>query len=567
MASNTAIFYDIENLLGIFNNRTNTSLHLDEIYRRVLEMDGVTGVSIQRAYADWAVPMCKNLRNSILQVGIEPIHIFNTNQNDKIKNAADICLIIDAVDIAASRPEIENFVIASGDGIFAFLTKKLHEHGKRVIGCGFDKISNVIFRNSCDAFIALEKTDESIVITSIKRGLKSTAKSAITKTIDALRAETPKTETPRAEVVEVIEKPTRRTAQKKNTSLPRTKYTDALLASSIDVPQDAGDASSVMNMVREMVDALFVEGTKDLPGLEISIFANYISHYLPGFKVRKVGFRGIGEFMRFMLTGSQYCTYSVADNVVLMAPRTIAEAANGKIVADVKGLLIVTPEGERYNSVFNVPMGTPFVYTVQKVEANKPKEVKSEAKPEVKPQEEKPKEAATKETKPKEVKPKAAKPKATAPKETKREVKPRTTRTQTKTKPLDAALLQAAPPAEAPAQAETPAPTVPAAEAGTFRGLVKSQFEALAATNKLSPKEAAQLATEDYSRKTFGVRAPILRELDPQRSLREQRLLDGKVKYWKEVFEFNGKQYLVFKEWVNIHKKRFIAWSAKFNLS
>ena len=532
MASNTAIFYDIENLLGIFNNRTNTSLHLDEIYRRVLEMDGVTGVSIQRAYADWAVPMCRNLRNSVLQVGIEPIQIFNTNQNDRVKNAADICLIIDAVDLVARRPEIENYVIASGDGIFAFLSKKLHEHGKRVIGCGFEKISNGIFRNSCDAFIALEKSDTSIIVTA-------TTKAAAAK----VEAKPEPVKAPAPPKAEAAEKPEKKTTKKKSMPLPKTKYTDALLASNIEVPQDTGDKSGVMHMIHQMVDALFIDETKDLPGLEISIFANYINHYIPGFKVRSVGFRGIGEFMRFMLTGSQYCTYSVADNVVLMAPRATAEATGGKIVADVQGLLIVTPEGERYNSVFNVPEDTPFVYSVQKPEAVKPKEVRPK---EAKPKEAKAKEAKTKEAKTKEAKAKVAKPKTpkAAPAAKEKDAAPRPAASQT------AAVAAAS-----------------AGEEGTVRKLVKSEFEDFAANNILPPSEVAQLTAQDYSLKTFGVRAPIFRELEPQRSLREQRLINGKMKYWKEIFVFGGKQYLVYKEWANIHKNRFMAWCAKFKQS
>jgi len=176
MACNTAIFYDIENLMGVFSGKTNTGLHLDEIYKRVLALDGVTGVSIQRAYADWAIPMHRNLKTSVLQVGIEPIQIFNTNQNDRVKNASDISLIIDAVDLAARQPEIVNFVIASGDGIFAFLSKKLHQHGKRVIGCSFEKIANPIFRNSCDFFIGLEKSDKAIIAKATTRDVTPASK-------------------------------------------------------------------------------------------------------------------------------------------------------------------------------------------------------------------------------------------------------------------------------------------------------------------------------------------------------------------------------------------------------
>jgi len=439
MASNTAIFYDIENLMGLFNEKTNTGLHLDEIYRRVLEMEGVTGVSIQRAYADWAVPMHRNLKNLVLQIGIEPIQIFNTNQNDRVKNAADVCLIIDAVDLAARNPNIQNFVIASGDGIFAFLSKKLHEHGKRVIGCSFEKIANTIFMNSCDQFIGLEKDKKNVIAKAITKKAPKTPKKPAVK-------------------------------------LPKTKYTETLLATNIETLTDLGDTASVMHIVCQLVDALFTEDTKDLPGLEISVFVNYINHYIPGFKVKQHGFKRIGEFMQFVLTGSPYCTYTVEDNVVLMAQRTSAENANGKIVKDIEGLLLVTPEGERYNTVFNVPFGVPFVYTTQTSVL--------EAKPETK--------AETKES--------------------------------------------------------------------TVRKLIKSLFEELTDKNMLSEAEVNLLTTTEYAKATFGVRAPILREIDGQRSIKELRILGGRVKYWREPFSLGDKKYLVYKEWANLHKNRFMVW-------
>ena len=482
MASNTAIFYDIENLMGVFAGKTNTGLHLDEIYRKVLELDGVTGVSIQRAYADWAIPQHRNLRNSVLQVGIEPVQIFNTNQNDKVKNAADVSLIIDAVDLAARNPEITNFVIASGDGIFAFLSKKLHERGKRVIGCSFEKIANTIFRNSCDYFIGLEKADKAIIATPL------------TKTA-------PTTPTPE-----------KRNKPAKKTNLPKTKYTEILLASSIEPPQDAGDASGVMHMACQMVNALFSDAPQDLTGLEISIFANYITHYLPNFRVKSFKFRGIAEFLRFILTGSDYCIYSVNDNVVLMGTRAMAEAAGGTVVVDVKGLLIATQDGERYNSVFNVPVGTPFVYSVTKDE----------------------------------VKPKR--------KYERRAAKPATEPAQEIHEPAE---LEHS---EAPIETETPevsdSPTK-----DDFRKAVKAHFEALSRTNALSIQTVRKLQKEKYPTDTFGVRAPILIKITAKSDIAALRLINGKVKYWKELFEFQGNKYLVFKEWVSIHRARFNKWA------
>ena len=456
MTCNTVIFYDIENLIGLFSGKTNTVLHLEEIYRRVLEMEGVTGVSIQRAYADWGLPLHRNLRNSVLQVGIEPVHIFNTNPHDKVKNAADVSLIIDAVDLAARRPEIENFVIASGDGIFAFLAKKLHEHGKRVIGCSFGIIANNIFRNACDYFISLEKSDASIIATSTKRKTKSSAK----------------TGTDESENTEISNK------------FPKTKYSEALEHSSIEVMKDAGDTSGTMHVVRRLVEALFSEDTKDMPGLEVSVFVTYVNHYLPGFKVRRHGFKRFGEFIRFVLTGSPYCTYSVADNVLLMATRETATQAGGKFIEDVEGLLITTEDGSRYNSVFNLPIGEPFVYSVT-------------------PQKEVPQKPAKKPTKQTEI----------------------------------------------------------VVEEGSIRKWIKTQFELMSKENTLSLSETKRLSTPEYSQEKFGIRTPIFREIETRSNLTEQRTVGGKVKYWKESFKFNGRAYIIYKEWVaGLHKDRFVAW-------
>ena len=47
------------------------------------------------------------------------------------KNAADIELVVDALEVAADMPWIELFVIVSGDGDFVPLIRRLHALGKR----------------------------------------------------------------------------------------------------------------------------------------------------------------------------------------------------------------------------------------------------------------------------------------------------------------------------------------------------------------------------------------------------------------------------------------------------
>jgi len=495
MLCNTAIFYDIENLLGIFSGKA--VLNLDEIYRRVLEAEGVHGVSIQRAYADWALQPNRALRDSVLQVGIEPIQIFNTNQNDRVKNAADVSLIIDAVELIAKRPEIENYVIASGDGIFAFLSKKLHEHGKRVIGCGFDRNASALFCNSCDYFIGLEKSDKALVATSSPRRKSRKADSP------------PIEEAPPA-------------AAKVPNKFPKTKYSEVLTQANIPIWRDPYDLSGSLHTIRKVVDALFADETEGLPDLEISVFKTYVDHYIPGFRVSRYGFTRFGEFMRFVFTGSSYCLYTIDESVCKIARRG-AVAKNGTVMDDVKGLVVTAEDGSRFGSIFSVPVDMAFIFTVLSETAPQAKNGRR----------------------------KTPAPEAPKPKNKKRG-----------RKPAQAASEEAAQPA--PVEVSEP-PSEPEIEIvvdeGSFRKWIKNRFQVISDSDVLTAKETNLLVSPDYSRRTFGIRTPILREIETRSNLLEQRSVNGKVKYWKETFKYNGKHYLVYKDWVaSLHKDRYAAW-------
>jgi len=514
MLCNTAIFYDIENLLGIFSGKLNTVLNLDEIYRRVLETEGVNGVSIQRAYTDWALLPTRTLQNSVLQVGIEPIQIFNTNRNDKLKNAADVSLIMDAVELISRRPEIENYVIASGDGIFALLAKKLHENGKRVIGCGFDLNSNITFRYSCDYFIALEKTDKTLVATTTPR--RKTSKPEVAPIV--------------VEAPPIIPEPPKAPAKKMPENFPKTKYSEIITNADIPIWKDTHDLAGSLHTIRKIIEAVYVDEMEGLADLEISVLKTYVVHYIPSFKVSQYGFSRFGEFIQFVLTGSPYCMYMVAESICKIARRD--GEINGTVLDDFKGLVVTTEDGSRFGSIFSVPEDVAFIYTILPepgAPARKNKHKKTET-PE----------------------PKNNKPK-------KVEIK-------TKADPWPAV--------PAVAEEKPPQPVAPdqksdeiAMDAGSLRKWIKNRFQTLSDANALPSSEAQLLITPEYSRKTFGIRTPILKEIESKSNLQEQRSVNGKVKYWKETFIYNGKHYLVYKDWATLNKKRFMSWSEGINLN
>ena len=72
------------------------------------------------------------------------------------KNSADIRLVVDAMDLAWSKPHVDTFVIVSGDSDFTPLVSKLKENGKNVIGLGMKASTSDLLANSCDEFIYYE---------------------------------------------------------------------------------------------------------------------------------------------------------------------------------------------------------------------------------------------------------------------------------------------------------------------------------------------------------------------------------------------------------------------------
>ena len=156
MPFNVAIFYDIENLLKGYNfsQQLINNLSITNIVAAIQDSDGLGKIALQRAYANWSDPRLGSLRGEICELGIDPIQIFGFSRDQK-KNAADIQLTIDAIDLAHIRPALEFYVIVSGDGGFAALAKKLHEYRKTVIGCAYQNMSNRIFMSVCDNFISI----------------------------------------------------------------------------------------------------------------------------------------------------------------------------------------------------------------------------------------------------------------------------------------------------------------------------------------------------------------------------------------------------------------------------
>ena len=145
-----ALFVDFENLaLGARDRRENLDM--------AIVMDALSErgrVVARRAYADWN--LFSEHRQSLLSQRIEMIEVPQRTGTVR-KNAADIKLAVDALELAFQRDFITTFVIASGDSDFTPLVLKLRELNKRVIGVGVEGSTSQLLPGACDEFLFYER--------------------------------------------------------------------------------------------------------------------------------------------------------------------------------------------------------------------------------------------------------------------------------------------------------------------------------------------------------------------------------------------------------------------------
>ncbi len=84
---------------------------------------------------------------------VDLIQIFSVRAG---KNRADIRMALDALETAIQRPQIDTFVIVSGDSDFGPLMTKLREYGKFTLGIGPRNVTHPLLVRACDEFVYIE---------------------------------------------------------------------------------------------------------------------------------------------------------------------------------------------------------------------------------------------------------------------------------------------------------------------------------------------------------------------------------------------------------------------------
>ncbi|MGI9213080.1 MAG: NYN domain-containing protein [Methylococcaceae bacterium] len=272
MAFKSAVFFDIENLLKgySFSQQLITNLSLEVILESVKSGNNLEGMAVLKAYANWSDPRLAVMRGEINELGIDPVQVFGFSREQK-KNAADIQLAIDAIDLAHIRPAIDTFVIVSGDGGFAALAKKLHEYGKTVIGCAYRNTTNNVFRAVCDGFVWINDPEQDIDYDQ---------RSSI-----AVRSYASKTN-------QVSDPRNVRLTQKIKKAHDTNKETVIKKTSEV-IEWYASDHSSANDMLRT--------------GIFLSVVQEAVKYAVPFFQQSKIGFPKFVEYIQHVCTGTEFC--------------------------------------------------------------------------------------------------------------------------------------------------------------------------------------------------------------------------------------------------------------------
>ncbi|QBI21126.1 NYN domain-containing protein [Egibacter rhizosphaerae] len=149
-----ALFLDYENLaIGAREDLGGMAFDLKPLSDALAERGRVI---VRRAYADWS-SFDKDRRMLAMQ-HVELIEI-PQRLGAVRKNAADIKMAVDAVELSFERDYITTFVICTGDSDFTPLVDKLRELDKRVIGVGLQASTSQLLPPACDEFLFYERLE------------------------------------------------------------------------------------------------------------------------------------------------------------------------------------------------------------------------------------------------------------------------------------------------------------------------------------------------------------------------------------------------------------------------
>jgi len=141
-------------------------------------------ITIRRAYGNWKSPTLKNWEELLHDYAIQPIQQYDLTKG---KNASDIALVIDAMDVMYTK-NIDVMCFVSSDSDFTPLVTRVLAEGKVVLGFG-ERKTPAPFVNACSKFLFLDPEQKNSSSNSKKpKNIKSDTKliNLLRQAVDAI---------------------------------------------------------------------------------------------------------------------------------------------------------------------------------------------------------------------------------------------------------------------------------------------------------------------------------------------------------------------------------------------
>ncbi len=142
-----AVFLDYENLAIGAKDNLGAPFDFGPVADALAERGRVIH---RKAYADWSY--FDSDRRMLTRHQVELVDIPQKMGGSR-KNAADIKMAIDAIELALDREYLTTFVICTGDSDLSPLVQKLRELDRQVIGVGVRQSTSKLLPPACDEFM------------------------------------------------------------------------------------------------------------------------------------------------------------------------------------------------------------------------------------------------------------------------------------------------------------------------------------------------------------------------------------------------------------------------------
>ena len=148
MSEHIAVLIDFENL--VLGAKDALPQHPNPVPYAAIELvcRDYGNAAVRRAYADWGKFGAHQV--DLALNGVDLIHMARFGYAQK--NAADIRMAVDAMELLFTHPDLKVFVLVTGDGDFSPLVQRLREFGKRVVGVGTESNASKRLVSVCSEY-------------------------------------------------------------------------------------------------------------------------------------------------------------------------------------------------------------------------------------------------------------------------------------------------------------------------------------------------------------------------------------------------------------------------------